>query len=135
MNYIIYNKKTGVPRISIDNESLVGANIADGEAWIKVEQKDQINGEFKIIDGKPVAAPPPPEDPVQISRELRAGLLQESDWTQNADSPLTTDVKAQWADYRQKLRDFPALIESNFNSANEKFYLEFMSLLPEKPDS
>lgn len=31
--------------------------------------------------------------------------LAASDWTQLADSPLTTDKKSAWAEYRQDLRD------------------------------
>ena len=31
--------------------------------------------------------------------------LAESDWTQGADSPLTDSKKAEWATYRQALRD------------------------------
>jgi len=38
-------------------------------------------------------------------REVRDKLLTKSDWTQNADSPLTTAKKTEWATYRQSLRD------------------------------
>ena len=31
--------------------------------------------------------------------------LMESDWTQCADSPLSAEKKAEWAAYRQSLRD------------------------------
>tara|TARA_Y100000361_G_C11141354_1_gene335279 strand:+ start:1124 stop:1597 length:474 start_codon:yes stop_codon:yes gene_type:complete len=41
-------------------------------------------------------------------RMRRAGLLGSSDWTQNADSPLSTEKKAEWATYRQTLRDLPS---------------------------
>ena len=34
-------------------------------------------------------------------------LLKASDWTQNADSPLTDSKKAEWVTYRQALRDVP----------------------------
>ena len=40
-------------------------------------------------------------------RQWRDILLIESDWTQMADSPLSTQKKAEWATYRQQLRDFP----------------------------
>ena len=30
------------------------------------------------------------------------------DWTQGNDSPLTDEKKAEWATYRQELRDIPA---------------------------
>ena len=35
----------------------------------------------------------------------RAGLLDGSDWTQLPDAPLTTTKKAEWATYRQAIRD------------------------------
>lgn len=38
-------------------------------------------------------------------RESRADLLKQSDWTQSADSPLSDSKKAEWATYRQALRD------------------------------
>lgn len=41
-------------------------------------------------------------------RGLRTHLLQQSDWTQVTDSPLTPAKKAEWATYRQQLRDMPA---------------------------
>ena len=41
-------------------------------------------------------------------RMRRAGLLGSSDWTQSADSPLSTEKKAEWATYRQTLRDLPS---------------------------
>ena len=39
---------------------------------------------------------------------IRNFLLMESDWTQLGDAPVTTEPKAQWVKYRQKLRDIPA---------------------------
>ncbi len=41
-------------------------------------------------------------------RQWRNILLSQSDWTQMADSPLSTQKKTEWATYRQQLRDFPA---------------------------
>ena len=42
---------------------------------------------------------------VRVSRNQR---LAASDWTQGADSPLSNSKKAEWATYRQELRDYPA---------------------------
>ena len=42
-------------------------------------------------------------------REIRNGLLIDSDWTQVADSPVDRQA---WATYRQALRDFPATWEA-----------------------
>lgn len=41
-------------------------------------------------------------------RNRRASLLGATDWTQLADAPLTDTKKAEWATYRQALRDVPA---------------------------
>jgi hypothetical protein len=38
-------------------------------------------------------------------RSLRGMKLSKSDWTQLPDAPLTTAQKADWATYRQALRD------------------------------
>jgi len=38
-------------------------------------------------------------------RNKRNLMLEECDWTQAADSPLSDQKKAEWATYRQQLRD------------------------------
>ena len=45
-------------------------------------------------------------------RRVRKDLLQECDITQLADAPLTDAKKAEWATYRQALRDMPITNES-----------------------
>ena len=49
--------------------------------------------------------PPPPT--LTLLREKRDFLLSRCDWTQMPDSPLSDTKKAEWAAYRQKLRDLP----------------------------
>ena len=44
---------------------------------------------------------------MEVLRGRRNTLLQRSDWTQFLDSPLSDSKKAEWATYRQKLRDLP----------------------------
>lgn len=46
-------------------------------------------------------------------RAQRNSLLQNSDWTQLPNAPVDAEV---WAEYRQKLRDFPDTIVSPFES-------------------
>tara|TARA_B100002052_G_scaffold102749_1_gene94827 strand:- start:643 stop:1485 length:843 start_codon:yes stop_codon:yes gene_type:complete len=46
---------------------------------------------------------------------IRNFLLMDSDWTQLGDAQLTTQQKADWVTYRQKLRDIPQ--EQNESSA------------------
>ena len=53
-----------------------------------------------VVTGEPTA--------LQHVSLTRLELLSMSDWTQAADSPLTNSKKAEWATYRQALRDLPA---------------------------
>lgn len=48
-------------------------------------------------------------------RERRNALLKACDWTQATDSPLSDEKKAEWAAYRQELRDLPSAY-TNSNS-------------------
>lgn len=45
---------------------------------------------------------------ITLVREQRDLLLQQSDWTQSNDSPLSSEQKQEWAAYRQALRDLPS---------------------------
>lgn len=58
-------------------------------------------------NGKPVAIDPALDvDQYLASRRLRRDrALAASDWTQLPDSPLSSDMQAAWASYRQQLRD------------------------------
>ena len=51
---------------------------------------------------------------------IRNFLLMDSDWTQLGDVQLTTEQKAQWVTYRQKLRDLPA--DQNSRPANSVIF-------------
>lgn len=43
--------------------------------------------------------------PAEVAVARRNALLSASDWTELADVPLASEMKAQWATYRQQLRD------------------------------
>jgi hypothetical protein len=40
-------------------------------------------------------------------KKQRNKMLVQSDWTQMPDSPLSPELRAEWATYRQALRDLP----------------------------
>lgn len=65
-------------------------------------------------------------------RVARTGLISDCDWTQGSDSPLTTEKKAEWATYRQALRDLPA----NYTTSDSAELREDLSNLvwPSKPE-
>jgi hypothetical protein len=46
-------------------------------------------------------------------RMQRDALLQQCDWTQVGDSPLSPEQKIAWQVYRHALRDFPAHADVN----------------------
>jgi hypothetical protein len=48
-------------------------------------------------------------------RLTRDGELQACDYTQLSDVPLTTAKKAEWATYRQQLRDYMGAVIDPFN--------------------
>ena len=76
---------------------------------------------YKIIDGSAV------EQTIDWKKSLRTQrnvLLAESDWTQMSDSPLTDSKKAEWATYRQTLRDLPAQYGASDTMADVTFPTE-----------
>lgn len=52
----------------------------------------------------------------EIAREKRDKALAMSDWTQLDSSPLSDEKKAEWEAYRQALRNYPTLLESDLNA-------------------
>jgi len=52
--------------------------------------------------------------------QKRNNKLTASDWTQMADSPLSDSKKAEWATYRQALRDVPNTIRAHSNYVSDE---------------
>lgn len=50
------------------------------------------------------------------ARVRRDQALALSDWTQLDSSPLSNEKKAEWEAYRQALRNYPTLLESNLDA-------------------
>lgn len=110
MNRIIYNTKTG---------KIVNSKFMTDRAWSRraVHNPDEsyIEGYLQqhqyelhsvnTTTGVLESVAPVVTTDEQYIRERRNKLLQLSDWTQGADSPLTDAKKAEWATYRQALRD------------------------------
>ena len=51
---------------------------------------------------------------LRIFRAVRNKKLERCDWTQAPDSPLSDTKKAEWATYRQKLRDLTKTVTPKF---------------------
>jgi len=65
-------------------------------------------------------------------RRRRNQLLQESDWTQFSDSPLTDAKKTEWATYRQSLRDVTSGLDLSSLTTWDEAVCE--SYMPTKPN-
>ena len=73
---------------------------ANGEYEVSEEEILAIGGPFPVF--------PEGDELMSIhARSERDGFLQVSDWTQMPDSQLSAEKKAEWASYRQALRDVP----------------------------
>jgi len=108
----IYNKQTNEIIGTVEGNSEAYDNETEGflEGYF-----DAIN--YKIVDGVPVLRSENEKQSLISQRDVytleslrsdRDDLLAASDWTQSPDSPLSDNKKAEWATYRQQLRDLPA---------------------------
>jgi hypothetical protein len=105
MDYTIYNTATGLIHSHGTSTNLTDLNdiLINDEDSIIEGYHDRVT--YKIVEGEPIEHTP---DINPILRNIRNGLLSDSDWTQLDDSPLTGAKKIEWATYRQELRDLPA---------------------------
>ena len=80
--------------------------VKDGESYIEGEY---LAKHYKIVDGAAVTVGVSKlrEQAISEMKAERRDRLYDSDWTQGEDSPLSTEKKAEWATYRQALRDLP----------------------------
>ena len=108
--YLIYNTETGIIKSAIKSSNFPSNDIPDGFSCLQSEESFQ----GKMIDTKTnnlIASNAELPFPLTFAgklRTIRGGILIGSDWTLFSDSPLTNEKKAEWATYRQALRDIPA---------------------------
>ena len=107
-----YNIETGdITRIATLADDMIDANTQEGENWVegiynretqKVENGLVVSIADEILNQRKI-------DNAWIDlRQYRDISLVESDWTQTLDAPLSDSKKAEWAAYRQILRDLPS---------------------------
>lgn len=120
MIYTIYDSTTGqILRVVNTNE--IDSQVGQGESFIEGEFDDV---SYYIENDAAVQIPPQPSqysvfdfttkqwvlNPDLASADVltaRNKLLFSTDWTQIPNNPLTSEVQAEWAAYRQELRDIP----------------------------
>jgi hypothetical protein len=111
-HYIFYNTTTGVITASrnlTESQAMKHCN-ANSNTGCMEGIVNNLNG-YKIDTSTDPVSIVSNTDNMNINtpkpscRLQRNGMLQGSDWTQAADSPLSDSKKAEWATYRQALRD------------------------------
>ena len=85
-------------------QGIVGSKVVDGA----------------IVDGTNYYAMPT----TAYLRFARNSGLQKTDWTQTTDCPLSDSKKAEWATYRQALRDLPSSYTDDDNYSDVVFPTE-----------
>jgi plasmid stabilization system protein ParE len=95
------------------------------EGETKTREVEKLFRYFKIgTEPKPYV---PTEDEMKESvKRIRNSYLQQTDFTQLPDAPFTSKEKAQYAEYRQYLRDYTK--EENWWLQNPKTFEEWKSL-------
>lgn len=106
----IYNKNTGeIAGCQRLNDQQLQNKLAENTDWdyINLYTKGLDHVIVDIATKKLRRVQPPAANIPLLIRAKRKRLLDNSDWTQAADSPLSDTAKAAWAAYRQQLRDLP----------------------------
>ena len=117
----LYNKTTG--------EIVSSANLSDAQLskvlandptldYINIYSAGVKNIAVDIETKKLKKLTPAPQNIAGLIRQRRIGLLASCDWTQSLDSPLSEAKRAEWAVYRQALRDLPDE-QGNVNSIDD----------------
>ena len=109
---IIYNSDGKIlGGTTVDENTKAGVQqqiIAEGNFSLVHDRMPQAGQ--KVVDGAVVqeAIEVPTVPTLERLREVRTRLLEECDWTQVADSPLSNTKKTEWATYRTQLRNLPS---------------------------
>jgi len=122
--YIVHNASGRILRTGMCQEEVFDSIPEDGEfiveGYCSEPNKQIINGvisDLDLDDDEMTDA-----DKRQLFRnelrELRDKYLQESDWTQMPDSPISNELKQRYSEYRQQLRDLPDTYENETEMMN-----------------
>ena len=113
--YTIYETSSGkiLRGVGVNNAEELTMNMSEEESYLEGEYYDY----EKVVDGVAV----PFNNELDIiegdNRGKRELELSCCDWTQMPDSPLSDSKKAEWATYRQSLRDIT--LHSNWPNLEE----------------
>lgn len=109
-HWVVNNQKLMIA--CFDDEGKERCSIGPNQCWLECPEgvapgNCKVAGEWpdlSLVDGSADKAGPR-WDKMRAERNAK---LASCDWTQMPDSPLGAQTKADWADYRNSLRDLPA---------------------------
>lgn len=108
MNFALIDSTSKVVNIIVADQQFADSITPD---WLAVIDLDGFSGVNigDTWDGTQFIPQAPDYDlQWKMIRAMRDQKLQESDWTQLPDVPFTAEQRAEWATYRQALRDVTA---------------------------
>ncbi len=113
-HYILYNKISGdiVATGSCPNGEELNRAAGGHDVMIMpagFNHHEFRSGHYKVRNGEIVETNTAVLDMVGL-RHVRNNLLEKTDWTQLPDAPLSDQDRLAFRDYRQKLRDLPAVV-------------------------
>lgn len=88
-------------------EDIIGKFFKLSDGMAKVLTKEEFDARQEYLKNKSI---------FDVARLRRNEALSASDWTQLPNSPLSDEKKAEWEAYREALRNYPTLLESNINA-------------------
>jgi len=93
--------------LEVQNERPKGPNtkLVEVEPYIDSATGNCYSVQLQTLSSADIAAER--EEKIVNQKLARNTALEDSDWTQLTDAPLTSSKKTEWATYRQSLRDLP----------------------------
>lgn len=116
----IYETATGKILISRKmSDELLAKRLANNTDQSSLDVYTEDVNNYKVdLSNLTVVANPIVEDLNYWMKQRRTAELYSCDWTQTVDAPLTDSKKAEWATYRQALRDLPATYPNVTNKSD-----------------
>lgn len=78
----------------VESQMMLEGDVAKRKFFVREKPAEQVQREK--------------DQQMAMVRAKRNKMLSDCDWTQMSDSPLSAQQKADWADYRQALRNVPS---------------------------
>lgn len=109
-SFVVYNDQGEILRTGACQDEDLSVQAGEGESVLEGNADDltQMVVDGAVVDKPELSDAEKKAETIAELRKLRDNLLNISDWTQVADSPLADSKKAEWATYRQTLRDLPS---------------------------